>query len=350
MEDQNSFERRFQLLENSNELKEFTKESAEELSFAPGDLFWCKSNGQLFRLLEAGDPLTVSWIQRYLKPHVKIVTTEVVSPVSQKEYSRALKRYLNGHNEKLRILNRDRLLSLFKPMIWDGTQDGSWLDLICVFHKELYRDENKILEFESRPLHFKRQALVATMTVIGAMALGYHKRDYLEDLYLLSFFNDLSLKPKETPVLFEYIDSERKSEEKFTATKSKLTLKELETYDSHPNEDYKLVNEKYQNFFRYSSVVKMLLWQHERPNGTGGPNGLNQEELSDIELWVSYCNRLIPLGSLEFNAYDAKGSLKGYFETFKKRKSQFFFMGRRVMALIEGCFENLAVEKERRGA
>ncbi len=350
MEEQNSFERRFQLLENSKELKEFTLESAKEFSFAPGDLFWSKSDGRLFRLLEAGDPLTPAWIQRYLKPHIKVVTTEVVNRVKQKEYSKALKRYLNGRSEKLRILNRDQMLGLIKPLVWDGTQNGSWLDLVCVFHNELYREENMTLDFELRPLQFKRQALVATMTVIGAMALGYHKKEYLEDLYLLSFFYDLSLKPKETPVLFEFIDSERKSEEKFLEIKSKLNHQELDVYQTHPVDDFNLVNEKYLQFFRYPSVVKMLLWQHERANGMGGPKGLNQEELSDIELWVSYCNRLIPLGSLEFNLYDGKGALKGYFETFKKRKNQFFFMGRRVMALIEGCFDHLVVEKEKKGA
>lgn len=338
MEDSINVISRFQNIEGQDSFGPLSREEAETLCLCPGDIFWKKSDGKLYRLRMAGDPVDFKNLERYYSKNAEIYCHYIVNKNIAKTWAELLDNYLMAEAERHKIHYRDQLIASLRPTYWDGTDQGSWLTVVTSFHQKLFRKKLYELSFEESPDHFRRSTLVGTLSVIGAMSLGYHDDEFLKDLYQLAFFQGISLKNKMTYDLAQALDGERRSKEIFTKEKAKLSDRDAELLFSHVKSDYSLVKDEWRAFFTFDSVLKMLNWQHEQPFGGGFPFKTNQDELSDIELWVCYAGRLFPMRSFQYDAFDGKSAIKSYFDTYKKNKDEFFFMGRRVFQLIENLW------------
>jgi hypothetical protein len=327
---------RFHSLEQSEDLELMPRQLAASYQLAPGEIFWKRKDGRLYRLYRAGDPLDQKKINRFYDNNQSLYYVRVLDQASLKTMILYFNEYCQAETERMKINFKDRFFYYLKPIYWDGQRHDSWLTLATCMMQHFYSSGLDQLKFVEDPDSFRRSALVGTLNVIGAMSLGYHKEDYLKDLFILSFFQRISIREKKTPALCKAIDSERRSRAKFQKDYELLTKSEVELFQDHALADYEIVKKQYSNNFKYPAVIGMLRWQHERPLGSGQPSKINQDELSDIELWVAFVSRLFPEKSLDFDTHDGVGALKSYFDTYREKKDEFFFMGRRVFQLIEG--------------
>lgn len=336
MVDQASTDYRFHSIEESGDLQLMPRELALRYQLAPGEIFWKRRDSRLYRLYRAGDPLDHQKLASFYEKNQDLYLLQVLDVPSCKLMSLYFTEYCKAETERMKINFKDRFFYHLKPVYWDGKRTGSWLTLAMCMMDQFYRPTIDQFNFKDDPDAFRRSAVVGALNVIGAMSLGYHREEYLRDLFLLSFFQRVSIKDKKTPALCRAIDSERRSKAKFGKEIEALNQNEATLFQKHAYSDYEFVKTKCKNLFRYPAVITMLKWQHERALGTGLPGQVNQEELSDIELWVAFVSRLFPEKSLEFDTHDGVGALKRYFDTYREKRDEFFFMGRRVFQLIEG--------------
>jgi hypothetical protein len=345
MDDSTTYTPRFQVLESSEALESLSIDDARKYCLVPGDLFWKKKSGRLYRLRKAGDPIGLDELEHFYKMGAELFTLPVVSYELVETLTQFLDDCLSTDVEPLRLSFRDRFIAALKPTYWTGATSASWLNLVMTMHRRLFRKELDELGFEQSPDGFRRSSLIGALNVLGAMSLGYFDEEYLKDIYQLAFFQGLSLKDSITFNLAQALDAERRSKDVFKKEFDKLVDHERDMLDQHAHRDAELVDKMYARFFKFSSVPVMLRWQHERALGTGFPNRVNQEELSDIEVWVSFTSRLFPIKSFEYNRFDGKGAFKSYFDTYRKNKDEFFYMGRRVFQLIDHLWSSEGIRE-----
>jgi hypothetical protein len=335
MVDQVNTEYRFHSIAQSDDLQLLPRDLAMRYQLAPGEIFWKRRDGRLYRLYRSADPLDHQKIARFYDNHQDLYFTSVLDESYLKLISLYFKDYCLAETERMKINFKDRLFYHLKPVYWEGKRNDSWLTLTTCLMEYFYTAEFDRHHFKEDPDSFRRNALIGTLNVIGAISLGYHREAYLRDLFRISFFQRVSLRTIKTPALCKVIESERRSKSKFLKDLETLNAQESRLFLNHAHRDYEIVKKDFSELFKYPSVISTLKWQHERALGTGQPYQVNQEELSDIELWVAFVSRLFPEKSLEFDTHDGVGALKRYFDTYREKKDDFFFMGRRVFQLIE---------------
>lgn len=263
-------------------LTEFTQQDQARFALAPGDISWQQRDGKHFRLYRAGDPVDAPYLEKFFLNSQRLVCELLIDLPYFQTLKLYAQEYFHADLERQRIRTRDRLTSYLYPFLWEGDQEKSWLNLALAFHPELFRPELQALGFHENPDLFRRASLVGVLNVLGAMSLGYHRRNYLQDLYCLPFFQGISLRGKTTYHVEKALDAERISKGQFQNSLELLTETERELLIEHSRLDRELVEEKFSAYFENPSVVKMLAWQHERPKG-----GASQRELIKTSFPIS---------------------------------------------------------------
>lgn len=324
-------------------LEELRPKDLTQLNLAPGDVYWQKSNGKLILLYRAGEFFSHSKIQKFFEKNYKLLYRQTGYREHRLQLEVALGRFLEAEFEEERLKHRRQLLGLIKTYYWDSLEESSLLDLAIVFDSHfnswVKRDEEFLL---ARPDVHKRNALIGSLNALGAIFLSYNHPHYLHDLYNVVYLVDYSYQKILTPKLFELLDSEHISSEKFEKSRQALTKEEERGFKNHAQKDFSLAQKEFADLFFYPSSLNFLKRHHELVTGRGMPHGVNQEELPDIELWGLIVTRLFSWKKLEYKNEDGHEAIKKVLALkYRKNTKARDFVGRRVSMLISGLMEDL---------
>jgi|GEM_PF-5272060 hypothetical protein len=325
-------------------LEELRPKDLTGFNLAPGDIYWKKTNGKLIALYRAGEFFSHTKIKKFFERDYKLVYRPVGHRENRLQLEVALGRFLSSDFEVDRLKYRRQFLGLIKTYYWDSFEESSLLDLVLVFdsHFNLWVKHNEEFLIE-RPDVQKRNALIGSLNALGAIFLSYNHFHYLQDLYNVVFLVDCSYQKTMTPKLFDLLDSEHISDKDFAKSQEGLTKAERAVFEDHPRKDFELAQKDFGDIFTYQSSLRFLKRQHEFVVGNGFPRGVNQEELSDIELWGLIMTRLFSWKQLEYKNDDGYEAVKNVLGLkFRKETETKYFVGRRISMLVSGLMENLA--------
>lgn len=332
-----------------NSLEVLTWDNLSKWNIALGDIYWEKSDGKRVKLHNAGEFYSPSKLVKFFEKNYKLLYRPAGSQEHRELLQKGLSAFLLAKHEPDRLKHRRQLLGLIKFLYWDSFEDSSLLDLVLVFDKKfnVWVDNEEDHFLYARPDVNKRNALVGGLNALGGILLSYNHPHYLQDLYNVVYLVDYSYKEKMTPRIFELLDDEHLGEKEFLKAKEKLTESEKKDFDIHALKDYELAVKNFAHLFNYESSLLFVKRHHEMSSGLGSPLGVNQEELSDVELWGILVSRLFSWRELHYVENDGEAVLKKVLSLKIRENSKIKdFVGRRISLLVKPLMDQLLPVKE----
>ena len=331
-------------------LEEISFEELERGVFCPGRLYWIKRNGRPLKLLEVGEVLDHEYIAKFKRQDALLKIYRISNLGVVTEGKMLLQAFKNAESEMKRVELREELLKWFKSIYWDGSRSGSLLDLVRVTVERFYNFDEKTSNHlrEASILLYKRSALVGAFGVMTALALGYLDYKLLSDIYHLCFLFDYSLDHNSLSFnLLNAIELERQRSGKGVAC---LFLgenpgPELEIFQSHPMKSFEITMKECQAIFHDPHLLRLILRHHEKINGKGFPLGLNEHEMSDLELMIILINHIVTYENLDYQLNDGKGFYR-HLIMFYEHKGIDEFFSLRLKHLISEIFERIKTVTE----
>ncbi|OFZ56679.1 MAG: hypothetical protein A2328_09370 [Bdellovibrionales bacterium RIFOXYB2_FULL_36_6] len=303
-----------------------------KFKFAPGNVFWIKKNNKLVRILKTGDYMDRDILYKYMNKCAPLVLERLINVKWIEEAFEHFMDLKHAKNLNEQIEARAKILKIIGPVYWHGINEGSLIDLIHLGEKVFF----KLPEKEIRQLYqgemdfFKMNALAGMVSVLFSLTVGYMDFAFLADIYHVGFFVDYSL-------IEEKIDWTMKEavllEVKMPGDGiKKLSLQtgknDVGCFVSHPEQSYIRVKEKINNLFNSKDCLRLLTKHHEALNGAGFPNGIGENQLSDLETIIISSSRCCQLD------HDlVLGDGKGFFKDIRK------FISNRISVALKSCFE-----------
>jgi len=254
----------------------------------PFDLYWVKRNGKKVLLKNAGSFSKKNDIQKLIDKELNLECDFRLSESFLNGFISLFVRYLEEqrssypHPAKIQEW-RLSFLNWMAPIIWEDRESISDLDIAfavgAVFYQVSDELENDFLSF---PLEVQaRNYTSAAFAVLFAMCLGYDDFNFLKDYYTTLLFMDYPFLVdmwSENEYLF--LLQERKLPGLGESLSSGVKKKVIKRYANLNSAGI----EKICNEIDNKGLVNYLKWSFERVNGTGFPKGLNQREMSDLDM------------------------------------------------------------------
>lgn len=290
-------------------------ESVMEMIFTPGEIYWKKKSGKLIKVLRAGEAVDVKAVTKFKERKMDLAikwmsSTEMVDLVSG--HFEQLK---NAINELERVELRKKILEWFKESYWRADKKANFLDLTQIGEKVFYtfnEEMSEILKGTSQMI-FERAALVGTIGVFSALALGHTDFKTLQDIYGLCYLFDFAFdKNSYSFNLNKATELERAAPGDGVAflIVGEDTGPELGPFMQHTFRGARLARERCGKFFHSEGILKNITIHHERINGNGFPLRINEDEMSDVEELIIFLNSVIPYRCFNYELNDAKGFFK----------------------------------------
>lgn len=311
----------------------------EECTLAVSDLFWKKSDGRLYRLAQKGDFLDHEKLKKFYDRNSKIYSSVTQIDDFENYLEETLLKYCEAEFENERLVARQELISFFFQFYYLDDSHADLFDLVHVFDRRFNLLRENYPEFLlSYPDYQRRNALIGSLNVLGAIILGYNSEVYLKDIYTIAFFYQVSTYSQMSVSVAQAFDLERKSQKAFGQYVLNLSEKDQRLIFEHMHADAQWLKENYTDLLAYESSYQLLLRYHERVNGTGFPHQLCQEEISDIELWILLVSRTFPLASFQYRSEDAKELIPKLLSGAYSGEELPAILGRRIKLLVEAVF------------
>ncbi|PIP90465.1 MAG: hypothetical protein COW01_10195 [Bdellovibrionales bacterium CG12_big_fil_rev_8_21_14_0_65_38_15] len=230
------------------------------------DIYWVKRDGSRVLVRRAGEYLDQENLKRYPKLDFEI-KIDHLKILPAKEILLKLKTGLRP-KEKIKLANNVR--DLWSEWFFSPTS-LSPLE-IMILGDEIMSDSYKELASEwSAPstILFQRSCLIASLSLLGAISLGYTSWKFLEELWKINFTYSAHFSEKGMK-LSDLNDLEKNR-----------TGKDEQTYS------FTLMKSQ------FVSIVQMTELIFEKSDGTGAPKNISYHELSDLERWFNYLHQSI---------------------------------------------------------
>lgn len=233
----------------------------EQLVLSHHNIFWVKRDGSRVLVCHAGDLLAQAKLTRF----PKLDFENCVDEARLEKISSTFLDLKSVLRPKLKMQAVARVRSNWGEW-FHSANSCSVLELVLIseiLFPELMRAHAATWSQASMPL-FHRSCFIATMSALGACALGYASWSYLENIWRVSFAHSVEFAHKgmELSTLGEFEATRVKSE------KSSCDLSHIET--------------------EYPSLEAVAKIVFERANGEGGPRGLHMAEMTDVERWFAH--------------------------------------------------------------
>jgi hypothetical protein len=271
--------------------------------WSPGELYWMKSNGSKVILLRPGDFIEHERFEKFRSGNMNITFNSIVDISYMENGIRIFEELktandLKGDKEERKSLIRKRFLYWSAPYFWNGKQDVTFLELISLYTRVFYElDPASHLTFANLPIPLQMRSLtLASLVSSTAMIVGHTDFKFLQDIFHLCLFFDLSLADESYTYLFEEVLEKERLEvgsgEKFLNEKSKSNKGDV--LRMHPAKSYQQAKELIGKMIENKQLLKLIKIHHETLDGKGFPDGLNINELNDIEKIVIAVGKSLP--------------------------------------------------------
>ena len=230
------------------------------------DIYWVKRDGSRLLVRRAGEFLDQENLKRYPKLDFEIkIDDEKIS---------SLKEILSKLKESPRPKEKIKLANSVRNM-WNewffSPASLSPLEIMIVGDEVMSEAYKELAKDWSNPstLLFQRSCLIASLSLLGAVSLGYTSWDYLKDIWKLNF--TYSAYFHENGMKFCDLDD----------------LEKARVENSNTEFDFVALENK------FISVAQMVSLIFEKSNGTGKPRKITYHELNDMERWFNYLHQTI---------------------------------------------------------
>lgn len=287
----------------------------------PCDLYVYLSDKKYLKCLNKDETFNQSDRDKYLSKNItklfakrgesetdllKLVNNTLTKSLDTKDKSKDV-RMVDVHsqlNELLKTLGiSEELIELSKELI-----NHTVLSLLK--NKEVSAHWEKIDLYGEYP--FKLFTLQSILCGIAVKKVNWGHEASLEKLVMVSFYQDLTLDSIKLMMIIDHVE--------FLSIKDSFTSKEIKNYKDHPLRAIELMS-KIKNL--PNDIDKIVLEQHEMPNGEGFPRGLLYPKIGSLSAIFILSGILAKhilrdedkLNSQDlFNSLEAKGYNKGKFK------------------------------------
>lgn len=323
-----------------DELKEISLKELELVKVSPGPLYLKSKSNKLFLLKRPGEHIDSSFIEKYSskgieKLHIYKITSQ----------SNQIILLLEEIKKAVLPLDKEKAVAKFieyiKDHYWEDSK-SNLLDITVACGEVFWRFDNALIDkiHNLSLIVFSRANLVASLSVILNMCLGYKSFEFLSDVYHAAFLLDYGLLNSK----FDYhmalaCDYERKkptSGVQYLA-KNLNTQEHLKTFLQHPNVGKELIEKDYNSLFFNKDIVRIITKHHENSYGSGFPRGIGQTELSDWEASIIVFDHIIAFDEFIYQRKDEQG-LK---ELFRKLDDEDISKKLPVRRLTQRFFDSM---------
>ena len=286
--------------------------------FAPGDIYWERLDGRRVCILKYGCLVR----RKFLKRFKKLIYQDSVDHDAVEALRSILKDLKNAIFMPDKIKARKALLAFISRYYRTKGAASNTLDFIVGFEKEFYSlprsIEEELLNYSDEL--FKRGVMLGALIVSYAVLMGYLDGEFLKELYHCGIVAN------------------------FFLVKGGVSTKEIDSLEDHRqkglNEGLKGLVEKLKSDEGFEEVIKnkrvknLLAYCFEKINGKGVPNGLNDNEITDLEALFIFSFNAIPFKSLVSKVGDGES----LFLNIEKATCD-EFISVRLRKLVESSFE-----------
>lgn len=295
-------------------LEDFSSQEMEQVIFSPGDIYWCKENGGITKVLSAGDPVEIEGLNKYWSRNAVLrmdrhLNLDVVGEA--KIYFAGLKK---AKNEVQRLRHRQSFIRWFSSIFWNGSQVCSMVDLIQIGVEVFYQFPPEVTQrFKQSGINsFKRAGIMGSMGVFLALIMGHTDFYFLQDLYHLSYLFDCSFDGGISYNMNCASELERQQSGDGVAF---LFLgenpgPELKQFVSHPQSSVAAAKKEFASYFNDPNIIDFIAIHHEKISGKGFPYSLHYQQLSDFESLLIFINHIVGYDDLELQKGGGIGFLK----------------------------------------
>lgn len=303
-----------------SEIKTQTISRAHFLHRLPGNNF--------MSLLRAGDFVEPSFISHYLEKGMsQLHQYEIINPEDLQTYQQAWQLFKTAKTERDKILQKDKLIKKVAHDFWLNDKK-SFLNFVVATFEEFYVLPPHILDHLQKEsmLLYTRALLVSTLSSLTALMNGYIDYYFIKDFFNVSFMMDYGLVDFGN---FNFAMSMACEAERSVPGAGVEILKkynrsegEIQVFLQHPQIGFERAKEQ-SELFQYPELSKLILFHHEKTDGSGFPKGYSYSALSDAETLLIFCDYLVPFKEHVFKPGDGKLIVKDYFENIQKIENRY---------------------------
>lgn len=242
-------------------------ESQNEFVLSHHDIYWVKLNGSSVLVCRVGDLIEHARLDRFPKKEFK----SKIDPTRISTIAQTLHELTKAKRPRAKMQIVEAIRSQWDE--WFHQYEKLSVVEIILLSEQLVPEQMKqhadVWAKASMPL-FHRSCYIATMTVMGASALGYASWNYLSELWKMAFSHSAmfalhGMGHTELPCLESVRVGKKESIPKLTTLES-----------SYPS---------------LHDVAKLVF---ERADGSGFPRGINVAEMNDVERWYAHLQMSVP--------------------------------------------------------
>ena len=328
-------------------------ETLVKWTICPGDIYWKKLSGKEVKLFHAGTFPSSSKIEKLQSSKMNL---RIELSIDEKWCDEGVNQIFilkeaevaPGKKEKLKSEARDEILKWAFPILWKGEEEKNLLGLVATLLKgfEIFDEETYELMSGLNTRRLQQSLGSASIGVLLALSSGYTTFSFLREYFLAQVLFDLSL---EVGKLGEIGETYFKEESQYPGRGEKiisgLDAKDYDFLKKHMEMSFKIAEEKYKQGMNYPYLLKQIKIHHERLNGMGFPKGLNQNEMSDLEVISVVSGYLSDVPEFDLNKKLMKGSLKEVLDGNSETKAT--VLSFRLEKIFRNLFEQMGSQEDK---
>jgi hypothetical protein len=311
----------------------------EKYIFSPGTIMWKRN----FVLASPGDLLVHQYFEKFKKLTDRLPCEYILNPINISRFKDLFSDFKLATKFKTKNQQRIKLLKWFKSLYWEGEKKAVLAELMEAAHDVFY-DLPETLDVKLKTSNsdlFRVYSLKASILVMLSLSVGIIDFKYLKDLYHLPFFFYIGLKE---PLSFNHVEA-FKYEWRADGMaidyleKNDVAQIEIDSFSENSKTSLNIYKAFYKAEENTNEVYNVFAKAHERFSGLGKPKGLNQYELSDIEILVVFvCEN--------FGVEDTNPSVEDYGRKLGNRVLTHKSLPARIKNILQGVFEKLDEAEE----
>ena len=307
---------------SKDDLTTVTLESLEVNSISGAHLYFKLPNGQLMVLLRAGDLLTKEFINEYKEKGIEsFYAYEVSNTEIVEEFTLLFKKLLNSKNEIERQQVGEQIIHAFADHFWLSS-DESYLCFIQACYKTFFLlDIENIETLHAKSVVLYSRAIVASsFCVINCLMNRIVDSYFIKDLYSAVMLMDYGL-IHNSGISFSVLKAceyERNNPGAgvLYLDQKALSDNEKETFIQHPKMSAAFLEGQKHLFFN-KEIVDIILYHHEKSDGTGFPFNIPYSSMTDMETFITFSDNIVAFKEYRFFKGDNKEIIQGAIEELK---------------------------------
>lgn len=283
-------------------LDQLNIDQALSFIFSPVNIYLNFKNGKSTLILRSGDLIEKEKFEKYKDQQSRLYIEKIINTECVEKISQALIKFDGAKLETEKLKNREEFIQVLKILI--AKNELSTFDLAMAFNHVFNQiNENELKEINSHSVvYLRRSFFVSSLYTCLAIFQGVNDYNLLNDMYHMSFLQDISLAVNLSTYNIEKL-FDFNSEREFKGDNI-LDKSEWDFYSSSLSDSKKISTEKFRRVFNNIEFCEVIDRHLESSVDRSGPKGLMPNELSDYETLLLEVNALVGISNIEFRKND----------------------------------------------